>query len=86
MDKLDLLSILNLIFTACVACKNQVGNRQKVKNFFRLFVKGEGKKFQPEKIFLQIEQVFFLFERNNEIPEQSNFFGLRKDRTQLEKY
>ena len=27
-DKLDFLSILNLIFTACVACKNRVQTRK----------------------------------------------------------
>jgi hypothetical protein len=33
----DFLSISNLFFTACVACKNQVQNRQKIKlkNQFR---------------------------------------------------
>ena len=30
MDELDFLSILNLIFTACVACKNRVQNRIKI--------------------------------------------------------
>ena len=29
--ELDFLCISNLIFTACVACKNQVPNRQKIK-------------------------------------------------------
>ena len=29
--ELDFLSISNLIFTACVACKNPVRNRQKIK-------------------------------------------------------
>ena len=35
--EIDFLSILNLVFTACVACKNQVQNRQKIKfkNQFR---------------------------------------------------
>ena len=30
-DELDFLSSLNLIFTACVACNNQVLNIQKIK-------------------------------------------------------
>ena len=30
-NKLDFLSSSNLIFTACVACKNQVWNRQKIE-------------------------------------------------------
>ena len=35
--ELDFLSISNLVFTACVACKNPVQNRQKIKlkNQFR---------------------------------------------------
>ena len=37
LDALDFLSILDLIFIACVACKNQVQNWQKIKfkNQFR---------------------------------------------------
>ena len=35
--ELDFLSILNLIFTACVACKNQVRNRQKIKFILMIF-------------------------------------------------
>ena len=38
MDELEFLSILNLIFTACLACKIQLRNKQKIK-FIQLDLK-----------------------------------------------
>ena len=64
-------------------------------NFSCLFVWKNGKKyfFQLGKIFFQVEQFFFqpgkiffpifpgaTLQKNNEISNQDNFLGLRKDR------
>ena len=62
-------------------------------NFSCLFVWKNGKKIQLGKIFFQVEQFFFqrgkiffpifpftTLQKNNEISNQDNFWGLRKDR------
>ena len=54
--ELDILSISNLIFTAYVACKNQVQNRQKIKFISTIKLKNQCREIVIFKNLLQIDR------------------------------